>query len=277
MMASPPISVTAAWLNGMICKGPVMRGAGGVIMVALLIAPRVRADGDRARALFTQGEAAYSAGRFGEAARLFEDAYADSHRPELLWNIAQSHKHQYDIDHDVQRLRTALSVLSNYQQLIWEKKAQDEARDTVRETRALLDQAEREEAARIAAERAAAERAAHALTPAQRERRWRIADFSLLAAGGATLIVGLTFGLLAHSEAGSVQSAGAPGRPVPFGTVADHESRGQTYEVVSYALYGIGAAAAATGAVLLAVQARGHRSRMSIAPTFGGVVLCGRF
>jgi hypothetical protein len=249
--------------------------------------PTALADTRSARTLFKQGEVAFGAGRFAEAARLFEDAYASSHRPELLWNIAQSHRRQYDIDHNMQELRTALSILVNYRQLTWDRKTQDEAQQAIAETTTEIFKAEaesaREREAAAAAERANEEKAERVqrLAPLQSERRWRIAEYSLMGAGGGLLLLGMTFGLLAHSEANTIESTGAPGHPVPFGSVADHESRGQAYQTASYALYGIGAAVAATGGVLLLLQWRGKlppaSRRAAIAPAPGGVAICGRF
>jgi len=68
----------------------------------------------RARSLDEAGAAAFAAGRFEEAARNFEDAYSLTQQPLLLWNIAQSYRRQYEIDHDVAKLRRARLVLRNF-------------------------------------------------------------------------------------------------------------------------------------------------------------------
>jgi tetratricopeptide (TPR) repeat protein len=47
-------------------------------------------DDELARNLFQAGKTAYESGNYEDALRYFEDAHARSHRPQLLYNIAQA-------------------------------------------------------------------------------------------------------------------------------------------------------------------------------------------
>jgi len=62
-----------------------------------------------ARAVYEQGVAAYSAGRFADAATLFDRAYALAERPALLYNIYLSRRDMGDVDAAVVALRRYLT------------------------------------------------------------------------------------------------------------------------------------------------------------------------
>ena len=64
-----------------------MRPAGLAQAQAVLVEPQVEAE---ARALFEAGRNAFEDGRFDAALQRFTEAYALSHRPELLYNIGQA-------------------------------------------------------------------------------------------------------------------------------------------------------------------------------------------
>ena len=73
---------------------------------------------------------------------------------------------------------------------------------------------------------------------------------ALIGVGGAIAVAGLACGLLARSDAQTVDDASSPTMPAPFSQVADNESRGKVLEAVSFAFYGIGGAALFTGTIL---------------------------
>ena len=89
-----------------------------VFIVTLLGAPAAEGDETKARQIYTEGEAAFSGGRYKEAARDFEAAFAESRYPSLLWNVAQSYRKQYELDRDVVNLRRASAVYQNYRELL---------------------------------------------------------------------------------------------------------------------------------------------------------------
>jgi tetratricopeptide (TPR) repeat protein len=88
--------------------------------VALGIGAAARADqppaaeAPDARKLYQAGEAAFAAGEFVDAAQSFEAAYKLSSRYQLLWNIAQAYRRQWELDHDLARLRRAIAVYRNF-------------------------------------------------------------------------------------------------------------------------------------------------------------------
>jgi tetratricopeptide (TPR) repeat protein len=234
------------------------------VVVLAAGAHRASADNSRARQLFAEGQAAFSAGRFSEAAQLFERAYADSKATRLIWNIAQAYRRQYEVDRDLANLRRARALFHNFGEIAETEAERGEARA-----------AEQRAATEI---EAAEQRARPAPTPAPSlvapasERPSRVPAFALLGTGAGLALAGLGFGIGAHDEANTVQAAGKPA-PVPFSTVANHESLGQAYQIVSYALYGVGAAAALGGVVLAIIRPGSARRHALVTPTAGGATV----
>jgi hypothetical protein len=68
----------------------------------------------RAKELYRKGEMAFQIGNFNEAAQKFQESYAEAPVPKLLWNIAQALRRQYELDHDLMKLRRAAAVLRNF-------------------------------------------------------------------------------------------------------------------------------------------------------------------
>jgi tetratricopeptide (TPR) repeat protein len=122
---------------------------GRVVVIGLFIASAASAawaEGDeevRARELYGQGQVAFEAGKFAEAARLFEESYQESRRPRLLWNAAQAYQKQYNLDSDLRNLRRARALYHNFAEL---GEAPQERADAAREEQAadkILREAER--------------------------------------------------------------------------------------------------------------------------------------
>lgn len=236
---------------------PVARSLALTALVALA-APPAGADQDRARALFVHGEEAFEAGRFAEAAIAFDQAFAESHKPGLLWNLAQAYRRQYDVDHDVSVLRRAAIVFGHYGEVAENPRDRKEAIDAREALTARISLIEANEAAA---------RDSEAGRP-----RWP--GLATGGAGVAVLVAGLTFGLLARSAAADVEAAAALQPKVPFSSYADEEARGKAFELASFVLYGVGAAALAAGVVLAVLHPRLKRGRSAgLAPSLGG----GRF
>lgn len=68
-------------------------------------------DDEEARRLFRIGQAHYDHGDFTEAATEFESAYAQSHRPELLYNLYLATRDAGDLDRAREALRGYLDAL----------------------------------------------------------------------------------------------------------------------------------------------------------------------
>lgn len=81
-----------------------------LVVVAVAVARVAAAQYDpmaQAKKQFEAAEAAYKAGQFKEAIRGYEATYRLSKSPLMLYNIAQAHRRQYDIDGDVANLKAA--------------------------------------------------------------------------------------------------------------------------------------------------------------------------
>jgi hypothetical protein len=247
----------------------------------LSVATRAAAD-DRARArqLYQQGHAAFAAGHFDEAARLFESGFAASPQPKLLWNAAQAHRKQFEIDRDPAALRRARALYHNYAELAV---SANERAAGLEEERAVETQLSAVEA-QAARERAGAEAARLAARPAPPpspppavDKPSRAPGYALLGVGAGLGLAGMGFGLAANADADTVSQTGSKAMPVPAARVADLESRGRSFELASYVFYGVGAAAVAAGVVLVIVHPTLRRAQAFVAPTAGGLLAGARW
>ena len=188
---------------------------------------------DRARELYQKGEAAFNAGRYAEAANAFDLAFAESQQPKLLWNIAESYRRLYEVDHDPLNLRRARSLYHDFAQVA----------QTEMEKRAAAD-GEKAMDAQLAAVRRD--------SPMKR----RAPGIAIAGAGVAVAVVGIALGAVAASDASTVTHAGAPGMPVPFAQVADSYSQGHALEIVSIVCYAVAAVAIVAGVTLAVLKGR---------------------
>jgi tetratricopeptide (TPR) repeat protein len=106
----------------------------------------------RAKELYQRGAAAFASGRFAEAAALCEEAYRLSHRTSLLYNIAQSYRRLFDVDHDLKTLRQAQAVYRNYLDLVESAAEKRQAQAALGEVTRTLEAAERQVASSAGAE-----------------------------------------------------------------------------------------------------------------------------
>jgi hypothetical protein len=97
---------------------------------------------EEAKAEFERGRTAFEEGRFSDAAKAFELAYQGSHKPELLWNIAQAHRRQFEVDGDLARLARAREVYRNYAELAATEKERADATREEQATAALIREVE---------------------------------------------------------------------------------------------------------------------------------------
>jgi tetratricopeptide (TPR) repeat protein len=82
-------------------------------VLALLGAPAT-ADVAGGKRAFVEGERLFALGRFDEAIAAYEKAYSLDPRPGFLFNIAQAHRRQFDIDHQREHLARARELYRNY-------------------------------------------------------------------------------------------------------------------------------------------------------------------
>jgi hypothetical protein len=170
----------------------VFRRCCGVALLIALALPARRsvADEAEARRLYADGEAAFTAGRFDEAAQLFQRGYVAFPRPLFLWNAAMAFRKQYAITHDPAELRRALTVYQHYVELVDAEAQRAEGRAAIAEVEAEL--------ARVATPPPAAltvatPPAAPSKSPERRHRvwPWLVGGAGLLVAGAVVLTVAL--------------------------------------------------------------------------------------
>ena len=69
---------------------------------------------DRARTFFNAGAQAYSAARYAEAVRSFDQAYELAPRPQLLFSLAQAERKEFFASNDASLLRRAVQHYKAY-------------------------------------------------------------------------------------------------------------------------------------------------------------------
>lgn len=94
-----------------------MRYPSIVLLASTLLfsaAPAIADDDAQSRAYFETGAKAYEKGDYLNAIRAFEQAYALTKRPGLVFSIAQSYKRQYAIDSNPANLRKSLEYYRRF-------------------------------------------------------------------------------------------------------------------------------------------------------------------
>src|SRR5205807_7110285 len=84
-------------------------------------------DRELSKRLYQAGQRAFEAGRFDVAASLFEQAFGESHRPELLWNAAAAHRRRFEATGDIADLKHARDELEQFGVLTNSPTDRDEA------------------------------------------------------------------------------------------------------------------------------------------------------
>jgi len=84
--------------------------------LSLLLAPGFAGaeDAEEAKRHFEKAELAYKLGRYSEAIDAYEAAYKALPEPAFLFNVAQAHRQQYQIDKKALHLHKALSLYKAY-------------------------------------------------------------------------------------------------------------------------------------------------------------------
>src|SRR5206468_6795596 len=67
-----------------------------------------------AKKYFDAGRQAYEAGDYQAATAAFEESYALSPRPAIVFSIAQAYRQQYFVDRDASKLRRAIALFTEY-------------------------------------------------------------------------------------------------------------------------------------------------------------------
>ncbi len=115
--------------------------------------------------------------------------------------------------------------------------------------------------------------------PPSPSRPLRTAGWVMVGAGGASLVAGLLLGGMAAGLADELEQDNKDGVPYDSSIMAEEE-KGRTLQALQILTLAVGAAAAATGAVLLFLDSRKQKERRAwLAPTVttGGAMLSGGF
>lgn len=246
--------------------------------------------------LSDRGLVAVDEGRHGEAARLFDDAFACDHHPTLLWNAARAYENAGELE-------TARDRFVTYRGLPGLEPAR--AAEANARIRAIDDGLRRDaQAGRVAgavlgalrepearAPTKAAMGSPEAKSPARRGRGQRTAGYVLLGAGVATAAVGFVFLDRANHAYDDLNEQFAGG--IAEGDAAQlalyEEARSAAVKDADrdkramWALFGAGAAAAVTGAVLVLTAPKGAPAPrvalrgLGAGPLRGGAGLSGTF
>ena len=88
-----------------------------VALASALAAPAAAAENAAAKAAFTEGERDFQLGKFDAAIQAYERAFGLDPQPAFLFNIALSHRRQYEIDGKIDHLARARELYRNYLRL----------------------------------------------------------------------------------------------------------------------------------------------------------------
>jgi hypothetical protein len=274
----------------------IMRLLGTVVAVwSMLIAGSAHAADvsvEVARQHYNKAVQLYDLGHFDDAIGEFEKAYEAKQDPVLLYNLAQSHrrlgKHKRALDLYKNFLRRMPETpfraevearISSLQKLVDEDAARATQNPQLTAPPAAISSVPAipaPAAAPVATAPAVASPASNASAEVGDGRGLRIAGWATAGAGVVAVAGGVLFGLRARSMSDRVTDA-----PV---FQASDESSGKDAVTFQWVCYGVGAAALATGGVLLylawprtAVSARAVAVAPALYPAGAGVVTGGRF
>lgn len=275
----------------------------GLGLLAATPAAHAQPKGDKAatdvhaKELFAKGDTAYAEGRYEEALAAFQEAYALSGRPQLLFNVSNALERLGRYAEAVEALEKYLASgkarerdvvqkrLANLKKRVEEQKkeqdrlAKDEEERKAKEAEE-RKKAEAEQASRmpapVAPEQPAAESPSHTV------------PFILIGTGAAALAAGGVFGILtlsAHSDVSKGCTSGGGGN-LCTGDVRSAIDREKTFALVTDIALASGIVLAGVGIYLLVSQ-RGDEGKLRAAanspvrvvgrPGGGGVEIVGAF
>jgi tetratricopeptide (TPR) repeat protein len=218
-----------------------------------------------ARKLFFQGDRLYEEGKYEEAVAAFEKAYELSHRPELLFNLANAYERlgQYE---------EALRSLRDFEPSAPEAdRAKIAERIKTLEARAEEQRKRESERSGTAAPTTAAATAPSA--PAEPESKAPILAYTLMGGGVVALGVGTVFGVMALGTKSDAENQCARNGVCPASaqkSIDDAKSQALIADIA----FAVGAVAAGTGLVLYLTRdtspTKEHAASLRAAPRPGG-------
>jgi tetratricopeptide (TPR) repeat protein len=202
-----------------------------------------------AQARFAAGRAAMAAGRAEDALADFQRAYELSHRPALLYNMGVA----------ADRLRRDEEALAAFEQYL-----------EVMPPDAVINRAEVESRIEVLRRTIAERTAATVVAP---DHGASVPGIALVVSGGAVAVAGAVLVGVGASERSRVENA--PGGAA-WAEYAGSAESAPILEGSGAAALGVGVALAATGAVLLAIEAPGERA-VAVLPFGAGAQVVGRW
>jgi tetratricopeptide (TPR) repeat protein len=254
-----------------------------------------------AKELFAKGDAAYAEGRYEEALASFQEAYALSNRPQLLFNVSNALERLGRYADAVDALEKYLASgkprerdvvqkrLANLKRRVDEQKKEQERLTKEDDERKAKEAEERKKAEAELAARAPAEAAPG--KPAA-ESPSRVVPIVLIGSGAAALAAGGVFGLLTLSARSDVSKgcAASAGANLCSGEVRSAIDREKTFGLVTDIAVVSGVVLAGVGVYLLVTSGSSHERddkalraltrspvRVTGRPGGGGVELVGAF
>ena len=239
-------------------------------LAALLGAGAASAQGNLAETYYQNGNRAFAAHRYDEAARAFREAHAISHRPELLFNLSRALERQGDYVGATQALQDFASAGAPG----FDRAALNQM---LAQLRPLADQQrEREEAARRAGQTPEVIVRERTVERSVIEPRWfrveyrrstvaTVGPWVTLGLGAALGVAGVVQGVVANGDVTTLNNVNA-GTEAWSQTAADAQSSASGGVTRAYIFGGLGLGLAAAGALWLALRGPGERVEVRDAP-----------
>ncbi len=239
----------------------MIRGA-IVVLAVTLLAGSVRADDLTAEQHYQNGQDAYHAGRYKEAISEWEASYALSREPDLLFDLGQAAR----LDEDC---ALALRYYGEYVRQPSPGDHTQQAVDFVIEMQRCVDM--KLTAKALAEVKPAQPKLVTPAPPTHPGRGKRVTGVLLGVGGGVLIAAGVGLGVAAARAADQVRDACAVS--CDWSVESARDAEGRRDEKLSWAFYGVGAAAAIAGGVVYWLGWRDEDAapRMMVAPAGGGV------
>jgi tetratricopeptide (TPR) repeat protein len=230
---------------------------------------------ERARTHVKEGIAYYNDGRYDDAVREMEAAYALKPLPDLQYNLAQCYE----------RLGKLPEAVKAYQTYLEGKAGAEDRAEVTRRIGNLEERIKTGSAAPIPPP--ATEKVVFKTIVVYREappppgRGARFAAYGLFVVGVAALGAGVAFTVLAKRDADEVTSGSSQSNPMIF--ASGTQGSGKTDAIIAWVGYGLGVAALAGGVGLYLFGNKIDREATkvtlapSLSPSSGGLALVGSF
>jgi len=237
-------------------------------------------DTDLARRYYKLGEDLYNRADYEEALKQFKKSYQHSKKSALLYNIGRCEESLGHWGKAIKMYQQYLTIpppnanmiqarINNLQRLIRKKEAVERARAPATQPVAPATQPspasaptpprpaaaveEKKPPSKRVEDQPLPERTlADAPVTKPRSRGLRIAGWTLVGVGGASLVAGIVLGALSSSKASDLEQAWKRGEP--WENWRNIASKGETYEAAAMLTLIVGGVVAATGATLVIVD-----------------------